>query len=347
MSNRSDFHVDCWSREEWAELTSSFPTKNIYQVWDYAELHSAGSHRSVYRCALMRGTTPVAMAQMRVKSLPLVSASVAELEWGPMFLHLEDLRSFLNHLKDDAVGGRGWEVRVHPRSTYLDSGDREIRSVLEDTGYRFDPTERPYQTVVLHLEPDLDFLHKELHGSWRRHLRKAESSGLVLEEGRTLDYFDRFMNVYEEMWGSKQFLTGVRHPIIRGMMDSLSGSERFSITIAMLEGRDVGASVSAAMGDTLLYFLGASTPGLRENCRPGYLLHWNNVGVAKEMGMDWYDLGGIVDTGEGVNQFKRGMGGREIVFPGCFAAGADRYSSKFYHLVEDSFRTIRTRLTGR
>ncbi len=306
-----------------------------------------GPNRSVLRVGLMEGGGACALAQMRLKSLPVVSSTVAELEWGPLYRSIDDLEYFLRELKKRVSEERGMEIRVHPKSTYSDTGDASIRTAMQSAGFGWDRSQRPYQTVILNLLPTLEELQANLHPGWRRHLRKAEKSGLTLTSGCSVEYFDRFTQVYREMWGSKQFATGVRHPIIRDLMSILPENEQLRITIAQWEGRDVGASVCAAVGDTVLYFLGASTPSLRENCRPGYLLHWNNVRRAKEEGFRWYDLGGIVDTGEGVNQFKRGMGAKEVVFPGCFVVGANHLSSRFYHLVEDSFRGIRHWVTGR
>ncbi len=347
MPNRQYLVTDEWTREKWALLSSQFSNKSIYQVWEYADLHSVGAFRSVLRAGLVDGKDIVALAQMRVKSLPGIPSSVAELEWGPLYNNATLLSNFLEQLRVKVVEELGWELRIHPRSTFNLDEDKRLRQILEEAGYLFQPDVRPYQTVVLNLKPDLDILYGGLRGSWRRHHRKAEATGLVIDHGNSVEYFDRFQKVYGEMWGSKQFITGVRHPIIRQLMETLKTDEQLSVAIATLEGRDVGASVCATVGNTMYYFLGASSPGLREGCQPGYLLHWDNVRMAKEEGFEWYDLGGIVDTGEGVNRFKRGMGATEIVFPGCFVAGADRFSARLYHSVEDTFRVIRHWMTKR
>ncbi|MCA9433764.1 MAG: GNAT family N-acetyltransferase, partial [Candidatus Omnitrophica bacterium] len=336
-----EFRTNEWTREEWIDLSNQFPSMNIYQRWDYAELHSGGKNRSVIRAGLFDGQIPLALAQMRVKKLPILGVGVAELEWGPLYRGTEELKAFLGALKNEVNNRLGYELRVHPKSTYHDEGDAFVRGALEDLDFEWDSGERPYQTVILDLGPDLEDLYGNLHGSWRRQHRKAERSGLVLVSGSAVEFFDRFSGVYDQMWQSKQFITGVRHPIIREMVEKSSEKETFHISIASLGERDVGASISVQCGDSLLYFLGASAPDLSDDCQPGYLLHWNNVTHAKQAGLAWYDLGGIVDTGEGVNRFKRGMGARDVVFPGCFVAGGKKMTSKIYHAVKDSYRGLR------
>lgn len=330
-----------WNREEWGSLVSAFPALSLYQTWDYAQRHSPGRHRTVLRAVLGENDELRALGQMRVKRLPLLKAGTAELEWGPLYRSLHDLGLFLVELRKEVVERRGIELRVHPRSTYQEEDDAELVRSIESAGFARDEAERPYQTNVIDLSPDLEDLQRGLHSSWRRQLRKSQASGLSIEEGASVDFFDRFSAVYGEMWESKQFITGVRHSIIRELVASCPKGEGFRISIAVLEGKDVGASVCAEWGDTVLYFLGASSPDLRSDCAPGHLLHWNNLVRAKDQGFAWYDLGGIVDSGEGVNRFKRGMGGKEVVFPGCFVASPGGWAPKVYHLIEDSYQGLR------
>ncbi|MCA9439016.1 MAG: hypothetical protein KC978_24740, partial [Candidatus Omnitrophica bacterium] len=67
-----DFRMNEWTREEWIDLSNQFPAMNIYQSWDYAELHSGGRNRSVIHAGLFDGQIPLALAQMRVKKLPIL-----------------------------------------------------------------------------------------------------------------------------------------------------------------------------------------------------------------------------------------------------------------------------------
>jgi lipid II:glycine glycyltransferase (peptidoglycan interpeptide bridge formation enzyme) len=50
-----------------------------------------------------------------------------------------------------------------------------------------------------------------------------------------------------------------------------------------------------------------------------YLLQWAAIQKAKALGCQWYDLGGIDPEGNpGVYNFKKRMGGKEIILPGPF-----------------------------
>lgn len=234
------FQIANWDRAEWGSLTAWFPALSLYQTWDYAERHSPGRHRTVLRAVLGENNEPRAVGQMRVKRLPILKAGTAELEWGPLYRSLDDLALFLTELRKEVVERRGIELRLHPKSTYSEETDADLVRTIESAGFAREESERPYRSIVIDLTPELDALQGSLHSSWRRRLRKSQASGLVIEEGDSVDFFDRFSRVYGEMWKSKQFITGVRHGVIRNMLETLPSQNGFRISVAALDGRDVG-----------------------------------------------------------------------------------------------------------
>jgi len=293
------------------------------------------------------------VAQFRVKKIPFINTGVADVEWGPLWnnngdnSNFDELRLFLRHVKKEYTEKRGLITRIWPRSTYSEEGDTSLSNVFAEEGFEINTAVRPYHTVMIDLTKPLDVIRGALHRKWRNHLNVAERAALENESGNSIEYFDRFYSIYKTMWGQKRFPTGVRLPIIRELQAQLPHPRKLLITIIHDGQIDIGATVCAVFGDTMLYFLGATVPNLRSKSRPGYLLQWLHIQKAKELGMRWYDLGGYDDDNQAIAGFKKRMNGLQIVFPGQFEFLPNQKSSKFYDFMENTFRNTRRMVTGR
>ena len=249
---------------------------------------------------------------------------------GPVF-HVdqdftEDLTEFLTNVHDVYHREKGLEVRFTPRGTLSVEKIKQLADVMEKCGFRFNPNVRAYRTSILDVSRDLATIRKQLAQKWRNRLNAAERAGLMLETNSSPQMFDRFYKIYQEMWSEKRFRTGVRLPVIRKIHYALPESRRFHIAVVSEGGQDVGASVCAVCGDTLLYFLGATSPKLRGRGSPGYLLQWANIVTAKEKKLRWYDTGGFTDDqSDGVANFKLGINGALLQFPGRFDCASEKH----------------------
>lgn len=347
------FVTDQWTAAEWQSLTSSFSDMNIYQTWHYAALHSRGPFRSVSRAAVCANGCIQVMAQLRIKTIPLCNIGTVEADWGPLW-HLKEsasdestLGQFLDELRNEYCQKRNLQVRLKPRSTMSEEKDAKLIEILERHGFNRNVDARPYHTIVLDLSLPLETLRKNFHQKWRNQLNKAEKFELIVDFGNTSVHFDRFYALYKEMWAQKRFPTGVRVPIIRQLQKLMPQNERFFVTIVRNGDADIGSTVCTTLGNTMHYFLGASSLSISRDCRPGYLLQWQNIQKAKEMGLRWYDVGGFDDQVVDIARFKRRMNGAEVVYPGQFEALPDQAPSKLYTFAELSYRRLRHVLTGR
>lgn len=342
------FERDRWSSTQWDALTSRFPATSIYQLGLYAELHSSGRFRRYSRAALFGADRQVvSLLQMRIKRLPFQQGGVADGEWGPLWDNLDHLAAFLQHLREEYVKKRKMVLRLTPTSTYSDSLDKELVQCLEEQGFCRNPDARPYHTVVIDLSQSLDEIRAGFHQKWRNQLNVAEKAGLQHESGTSDEFFDRFLRIYEQMWKSKKFPTGVRVPVIHRMHRNLPEQQKLLVTIVKNGDADLGATVCAAYGDRLLYFLGATVPGVRSEARPGYLLQWLHMEKAKQLGLRWYDLGGYDDKVEDIARFKKRTNGATVQFPGQFECGLKAGGPTLYSVAERLYRRSRMLVTGR
>lgn len=86
-------------------------------------------------------------------------------------------------------------------------------------------------------------------------------------------------------------------------------------------------------GDTVTYLHGASTQEHKEVMAP-YALHWQMIKIAKQLGYKYYDFYGINEKKwPGVTRFKRGFGGKEVNYPGCYDVVFNNIWYRFYNLV--------------
>jgi len=326
---------------------------NIYQTGLYGQLHSKGIFRSCDRVAVLDGADVKALVQLRIKTIPFLNVGVAEVDWGPIWHHDqgdmegEALGQLLDALKKEYCLKRKLELRIRPQSTVLPDNNARVEDIFTNHGFQKNTAVRPYHTVVIDLRKPLETIRAEFHQKWRNQLNVAERADLKYEYGTSIEYFDRFYAIYKEMWKAKTFPTGVRLPIIRKLQRQLPQSGKFMITLIREGKTDIGATVCSALGDTMLYFLGATLPGERTDGRPGYLLQWLHIQKAKEMGMRWYDLGGYNDDNPAIARFKKRMNGLQIVFPGQFEALPSQNPSKIYVFMEKAFRKMRRLATGR
>jgi lipid II:glycine glycyltransferase (peptidoglycan interpeptide bridge formation enzyme) len=344
------FRVDEFSAEEWTKYGATFSCNNIYQTWAYGAAHSKGMLYSMSRAILFDSNQPVVMAQFRISRIPMFGVGVATANWGPHWRYDDDLSlaeehlgEFLNKVREEYGTKRGLQIRFDLRSTFSKEKDVCLLQVFEKNGFKINPQIRAYRTFILDLSLDLDVLRANLHSKWRRELGYSEKAGHEVEFGSSVELFDRFWGLYKEMWTKKTFATGVRMPAIRITQSTSDPMERFLIWIVRQQNEDIGAGVFSALGNTVMYFLGASSPEARQNSNPGYLIQWLAVRKAKEMGFRWFDLGGVSDlpSGSGVYKFKKKMNGTYILYPGRFVARIGIKSTYLVDIGEKWFRKLR------
>jgi lipid II:glycine glycyltransferase (peptidoglycan interpeptide bridge formation enzyme) len=148
---------------------------------------------------------------------------------------------------------------------------------------------------------------------WRRNVRKAEKSGVVVTRGSRSDLAD-FHRVYVETAERDRFTPrGLAY--FERMWDSLNeNDERLRLYCAHHEGHLAAATLMVVVGDHAWYSYGASTTADRD-VRPSNALQWRMIADAHELGCTTYDLRGIADTLDPANhlfglvQFKVGTGG--------------------------------------
>jgi lipid II:glycine glycyltransferase (peptidoglycan interpeptide bridge formation enzyme) len=149
---------------------------------------------------------------------------------------------------------------------------------------------------------------------WRRNIRKAEKSGVVVDIG-AYDDLPAFHEVYVETAARDRFTPrGLGYFQRMWRVMASEDPHRLTLYLARHEGRVVAATTMVRVGDHAWYSYGASTTADRE-VRPSNAIQWRMMTDALASGCSVYDLRGISDTLDpedhlfGLIQFKLGTGG--------------------------------------
>ncbi|MGN6387638.1 MAG: hypothetical protein ACTHMT_15515, partial [Verrucomicrobiota bacterium] len=236
--------IDSFSQEQWTAYASTFLDNNLYQSWDYGAVHSMGKGRRVSRVVWMDDGRPLAMAQLRVKSIPFAKVGVAEVNWGPIWQSQTErtdpglIAEFLKLLRAEFCEKQGLDLRVEPRPSFPDIQDCNHKNDSGWDGFSLNESLRPYRTIILDLSQGEEKLRTNFHGKWRNSLSQAERAGLEAECGSSMQHFDRFEHLYQEMWEQKKFSTGVRLEAIRTFQSKAPENCKLSIWIVKDNGKD-------------------------------------------------------------------------------------------------------------
>ena len=157
---------------------------------------------------------------------------------------------------------------------------------------------------------------------WRRNIRKALKSGVVVRRG-TVDDLAAFHTLYAHTAERDHFRP---RPLdyFRRMFESLDAEDpggRIRLYLAEHEGDLVASTIWIRVGGHTWYSYGASSTEKRE-VRGSNAAQWQMIRDALALGADVYDLRGITDTLAaddphlGLIQFKVGTGGEAVEYAG-------------------------------
>jgi lipid II:glycine glycyltransferase (peptidoglycan interpeptide bridge formation enzyme) len=316
-----DYTIKKVDRDTWLRLVPTFKDYNYRQTWNFgvacAERIGAVSEHVIIEHS-ERGI--LGLADVRIKKLPFVGGGIAYINGGPLVLKNADidekiLLDVVTALQNEYVSKRKLSLRILPSfldctRTYL------IKTIFSNLGFN-DICQRK-KTIILDLSMDLAKIRQNLHQKWRNSLNTAEKKNLELRHGKDMLLFEHFIPLFNDLITKKAFSVDLDIDFYANVQRQSADTEKFMVTLADHEGRSVAGHVASILGDTCVYLLGATNDAGRK-LNAAYLLQWEVIKKAKEMGCRWYDLGGIDhEKNPGVYRFKQRMGGMEVTIPGPY-----------------------------
>jgi lipid II:glycine glycyltransferase (peptidoglycan interpeptide bridge formation enzyme) len=337
--------VDETCEAEWNRVVTLFDDASFYQTWAYGAVSWGEGQLS--HLVLRKGDQIVAAAQVRIVKVPLLSAGVAYLRWGPLWRRRGTaadtgiLEAAIKAIVEVYSKERGLLLRVIPNMFCEDPLAGEASAVWKRCGFSATDCIPLYRTIRVDLTPEPNVLRKQLDQKWRNQLNGAERNSLAVVSGAGDDMFERFLRIYDEMMKRKQFHTTVDPREFAAMQRRLPPEQKMVVMLAEKDGEAMAGLISASVGSMGIYLHGAtSDEGMK--FKGSYLLQWRMMNHLREAGCRWYDLGGInPETNPGVYHFKQGFGGQEcrqtggITHPG---SGLSMASVLFAERLQRSWR---------
>jgi lipid II:glycine glycyltransferase (peptidoglycan interpeptide bridge formation enzyme) len=173
--------------------------------------------------------------------------------------------------------------------------------------------------LVVDLRGDEEQVLNRMKQKTRYNIRLALKKGVVVRTSADLDTFQRLMNVT----GSRDSFGVHSLDYYRRAYELFYPRGECELLMAEYEGNPLAGLMVFARGRRAWYFYGASADEHRETM-PTYLLQWEAMRWARQLGCIEYDLWGVPDADEatleanfttrssglwGVYRFKRGFGG--------------------------------------
>lgn len=222
--------------------------------------------------------------------------------------------AFLESVERDrrAESGIASHLRIEPRWTAVPGFMRGFRAVPEFA----DRYMEPRNTLCIDLRLSQPELLAQMKSKGRYNIQLARRHGVTVAEDSSEGGMQSFLEIYREMT-ERQGLRGKPHDYFSSLLESLRARGLGTLFFAEREGRRLAAALVIFFGGRATYFFGASRSVDRHVMAP-YLLHFEIMCRARELGCSCYDFWGIAPSGASehpwadISTFKRKFGGREL-----------------------------------
>jgi peptidoglycan pentaglycine glycine transferase (the first glycine) len=312
----------------WQAFLGAIPSGDFLHDWAWADV-AAFDGQPQRRYLLEEDGEIVGLAAAQVRSLP-AGRAFWYVPHGPVLDYDgsragERLRALVAGLREAARLHAAIAVKLEPR---LEAGDPRLAAFERRGLRRAGETLQVGQTRIVELTDD-EALLAGFDKDTRYGVRRAEREGVVVETATDADD-TAAIDALHELVGETQRRAGFPMPPrgrFRVAWRALAGAGRAAILEARREGELLASGLVAVEGDRSYYLFSGSRREERGEPKryASYALQWAMMRLARERGARQHDLWGVAppDAGpehawHGVGLFKKGFGGREVVWAGSW-----------------------------
>jgi lipid II:glycine glycyltransferase (peptidoglycan interpeptide bridge formation enzyme) len=316
---------------EWDLSISSLPGAHVLQTWEWGQVKEAFGWKALPKTWVdpNKAVTAAALVLKRstkVLGFPFDIFYVPRgplLDWG----NLLQREMVLEALEDEARKSNAVFIKIDPDLELgsgvpgaLDSshnliGDHTV-TALKQRGWNYSSEQIQFSNSVwLDLNgSEQDWLDR-MKQKTRYNLHLAQRKGVAVRQG-TLDDLGMLYHMYAETSQRDGFVIRPEE-YYRCVWQTFMQRDMASCLIAEAEGQPIAGLFLFYFARKAWYLYGMSTQSHRE-WMPNYLLQWEAMKLAKQLGCQVYDLWGAphvfneTDSMWGVYKFKEGLGGKVI-----------------------------------
>jgi lipid II:glycine glycyltransferase (peptidoglycan interpeptide bridge formation enzyme) len=175
---------------------------------------------------------------------------------------------------------------------------------------------------MLDLAPGEDYLLANMKEKWRYNIRLAERKGVRVRVAETVADIQNWYSLLQATSIRDGFGIHALHYYLRAWQ-IFAPHNQARLFLADYKGQLLAGIFVGLMAKQAVYLYGASGNELRQ-LMPNYLLQWEAIRWAKQVGATIYDFWGIPETDRkdeamvGVYRFKSGWGGKIVRFAGNY-----------------------------
>lgn len=234
----------------------------------------------------------------------------------------DGMMDLINAVREVAKQTNGYIFKCDP--SFL-ADDERFKKSAEKCGLQLLPAGKNFDGVQpnfvfrLNIEGKTeDEIFENFHSKWRYNIRLASRKGVTVRIGDRSD-LPKFHEIMKVTGERDHF--GIRPLEYFENMYDVMYEKNLRLYVAEIDGEMVSGTIAIYYGDKVWYLYGASDNEHR-NCMPNYLLQWEMIKWAVELGCKIYDFRGV--SGDlspenplyGLYRFKKGFNGELLEFVG-------------------------------
>lgn len=306
---------DKTSVADWQRLLLRVPRSNVIQTFAYAKAVRSAKHQMTRFGVIKEAGNAVGLVQIQeVKLLGMFHTVV--LDRGPLWFEgkgsSDDWESFFKTFDKEFPRRVGRWRRIMPEM----AGSDENMKLLISSGLRV--VREGYRSIWLDLRDESEGIRKRFKGKWRNALNSAEKNGLAVATDWQMETLPWLLMQYEADKRERKF-DGPSASFLHCLTHAARGTGNVIVLRAMQGERPVAAILILRHGSSATYQIGWTSEEGRKT-KAHHLLLWRACLALKDVGVEWFDAGGINEEhAAGVTQFKRGLGGKEYQLVGTFS----------------------------
>jgi lipid II:glycine glycyltransferase (peptidoglycan interpeptide bridge formation enzyme) len=334
------------NQKEWDGWLSQNQQAGIFpQSWFWGEILQEEG-KNIERLAIVENEETIAQAQVVYHNLPFGW----KYAFCPKGYILKISKQFL--IFNESIYQAITEYLKNKKCIFFRFEPNNVKYLMHDTKKTININ--PRATVVLDLSKTEEELLGGMHQKTRYNIKLAEKKDLRVENKKDLESFVSLSQKTGARDGFK--LHDQKHYNL-----VISSSTTYQLNI-LKQNKLLAIGIFIACGDTFTYLYGASDYQYRQFMAP-YLLQWEGIKLAKQMGYKFYDFFGIApslslkhkntralkqDNYEydkkhqyaGITRFKIGFGGIIKESPGTFDIVLLSFNYNIYKILRKINRLI-------
>jgi hypothetical protein len=288
----------------WSQI-DSFNDRNVFQTREWIEFIASTLGAEPVICALKDGNATVGYFTgliTRRYGIPILGSPMRG--WSTWYMGFNLLEGVprseaLRALVPYAFNSLDcWHVEVGDRNLSLD----DVRGL----GVPYTQLRR----VEVDLRREEDEIWAGMTSACRRCIRKAEKSGVTIEEASDLEFADDYFAQLRDVFARQSMVPPYDAGRVRALIRTLHPSGRLLLVRARdLDGNSIATGIFPAMNRSM-YFWGGASWSQYQHLRPNEPIMWYALRYWKARGVEACDLGGVVGF-----DYKRKYGTQEVTIP--------------------------------